>query len=82
MQVTGQSEDDVRADYISSRNNVMNGDSTIEGRRVENITPRGNSMAVESGRWRNIFLGTMFGRPPNALDEPLLDNIGENDELV
>lgn len=86
VQVTGQSEDDVRADYISSRNNVTNGDSTIEGRRVENITPRGNSRAVESGRWRNIFLGTMFGRlptlSPNALDEPLLDNTGENDELV
>ncbi len=85
-QVTGQSEDDIRADYISSRNNAMYGDSTIEGQSVENITPHSNSRAVESGRWPNILLGTIFGRPPtlspNALDEPLLDNIGENDELV
>jgi hypothetical protein len=85
-QVMGQSEDDIRADNISSRNNVMNGGSTIEGQRVENITPRRSNGAVESGRWRNIFRGTIFGRPPtltpNALDEPLLDNSGENDELV
>ena len=86
-QVTGQNEDDVRADQNSSRNNAVNGGSAIEGQTgAVNITPRGNSGAVESGRWRNIFRGTIFGRPPtlspNALEEPLLDTGGGNEDLV
>ena len=82
-------DNNIRADPLASRNNPIHGNTTtVEGQiggetMANNGNNNNNGTASSRGRWRRIFGTSVFGRPPtvsplNALEEPLLDNSGEN----